>query len=321
MTNGPMPTIFSSITRIEMQFNKHTFHALLLALSLGASAVTSACAGEPVTLMHVHGLSYSADGKQLMIPSHHGLAVFENGRWSKAAGPGHDYMGFSATRDALYSSGHPAPGTGLTNPFGLIKSGDGGKTWKKLGLEGESDFHSLATSYATNAVYVVNHRPNSRMSQPGIYYTSNDGLKWTRAAAKGLGGDLKSLAVHPSDAGIVAAGTADGLYLSRNSGETFERLAGGQPVVTASFDLDGQHLWFSAYGGKASFMRLALSAGAKPQALPIPALAEDAAAYIAQNPVRRDEIAIATFQRSVFLSKDQGRTWTSIARNGETRSQ
>jgi len=316
-----MPTNFLSITRIEMQFNKRPFHALLLALSLGASAVTSACAGEPVTLMHVHGLSYSADGKRLMIPSHHGLAVFEDGRWSKADGPAHDYMGFSATRDALYSSGHPAPGTGLANPFGLIKSGDGGKTWKKLGLEGESDFHLLATSYATNAVYVVNHSPNSRMSQPGIYYTSNDGLKWTRAAAKGLGGDLKSLAVHPSDAGILAAGTADGLYLSRNSGETFERLAGGQPVVAASFDLDGQHLWFSAYAGKAFLMRLALSAGAKPQALPIPALAEDAVAYIAQNPVRRGEIAVATFQRSVFLSKDQGRTWTSIARNGETRSQ
>ena len=307
-----------------MQLNRRLLPASLLALSLGASAITSACTGEPVTLMHVHGLSYSADGKRLMIPSHHGLAVYENGRWSKADGPAHDYMGFSATRDALYSSGHPAPGTGLTNPFGLIKSGDGGKTWKKLGLEGQSDLHLLATSYAANAVYVVNHSPNSRMSQPGIYRTNNDGLQWTRAAAKGLGGDLKSLAVHPSDAGIVAASTADGLYLSRDSGETFERLAGDQPVVAASFDPDGQHLWFSAYAGKPSFMRLALSAGAKPQALPIPALptpalAEDAVAYIAQNPVRHGEIAIATFQRSVFLSKDQGRTWTSIAQNGETQ--
>ena len=302
-----------------MQLNRRLLSTRLLALSLGASSIMAACAGEAITLTHVHGLSYSADGARIMIPSHHGMAVFENGRWSKADGPAHDYMGFSATRNALYSSGHPAPGTGLVNPFGLVKSGDGGKTWKKLGLEGESDFHLLATSYATNAVYVFNHSPNSRMSQPGIYHTSNDGLKWTRAAAKGLGGDLKSLAVHPSEAGIVAAGTADGLYLSRNSGETFERLAGGQPVVAAGFDLDGQHMWFSSYAGKPSLMRLALSAGAKPQALPLPPFGEDAVAYIAQNPVRRDEIAIATFQRSVFLSKDQGRTWTSIARNGETQ--
>ena len=314
-----MTFTFHQTKRINMQINRRLLSAYLLALSLGATAITPARAGERVSLMDVHGLSYSADGKWIMVPSHQGIAIYEDGRWSKADGPAHDYMGYSATRDALYSSGHPAPGSGPTNPLGLIKSGNGGKSWKQLGLEGESDFHLLATSYATNAVYVLNHGPNSRMSKPGIYYTKNDGLQWTRAAAKGLGGDLKSLAVHPGDAGIVAAGTADGLYLSRNSGESFERLAGSQPVVGASFDLDGRHLWFSTYAGKASLMRLALSAGAKPQALPIPPLTEDAVAYIAQNPVRRDEIAIATFKRSVFLSKDQGRTWTAIAQNGETQ--
>jgi photosystem II stability/assembly factor-like uncharacterized protein len=268
--------------------------------------------------MHIHGLSYSADGKRLMIPSHHGLAVFENGRWSKAAGPAHDYMGYSATRDALYSSGHPAPGSGLANPFGLIKSLDGGKTWQKLGLERESDFHTLATSYGTNAVYVVNHAPNSHMSQAGIYYTLNDGLKWTRAAAKGLGPKLNSLAVHPTDAKVVAAGMDDGLYLSRNSAESFERLAGGQRVLAEAFDLDGQHLWFGTYAGKAALARIALKAGSKAEELPIPAQTEDAVAYIAQNPVRRSEIAIATFKRNVFLSKDQGRSWTQIAKEGTT---
>jgi hypothetical protein len=50
----------------------------------------------------------------------------------------------------------------------------------------------------------------------------------------------------------------------------------------------------------------------------MPALSEDAVAYIAQNPVRRSETAIATFKRSVFLSKDTGRTWAAIAQNGVT---
>lgn len=304
-----------------MGLNRHFLTGCLLALGLAAGSVTPAGAGEPMMLTHVHGLSYSADGARIMIPSHHGLAVHENGRWSKAAGPAHDYMGFSATRDALYSSGHPALGSGMTNPFGVVRSADGGKTWKQLGLEGESDFHLLATSYGTNAVYVFNPRANSRMRQPGIYATRNDGLAWTRAEAKGLGGDLKSLAVHPRDAGIVAAGTSDGLYLSRDSGGTFERLVAGPTVLAACFDLDGRHLWFGAYAGKASLMRIALSAGAKPQAIPTPPLPGDAAAYISQNPVRPGEIAIATFNRSVFVSKDQGRTWASIAVNGQTRDQ
>src|SRR5437899_7996074 len=102
-----------------------------------ASAVATQAAAQ-ITLMHVHGLGYSPDGKRLMIPSHHGLAIYENGKWSKAPGPEHDYMGFSASANRIYSSGHPAAGSGLVNPFGLLRSKDGGKTWEKLNQEGES---------------------------------------------------------------------------------------------------------------------------------------------------------------------------------------
>ncbi|WP_297651178.1 F510_1955 family glycosylhydrolase [Hydrogenophaga sp.] len=296
----------------------HFLRSWLPALTVGlaAAAVTSTHAGDPITLTHVHGLSFSADGARITVPSHHGLAVFEKGRWSKAPGPAHDYMGYAATRDALYSSGHPAPGSGLTNPFGLIKSRDGGKTWQQLGLSGESDFHLLATSHQTNAVMVYNHAPNSRMSQAGIYFTLNDGLQWQHAAAKGLGAKLGSLAVHPTDTKIVAAGTGDGLYLSRNSAENFERLLGGTRVLATHFDFDGQRLWFSTYDGKAGLARIALTPDAKAEALSLPTLIEDAVAYIAQNPVRRAEIAIATFKRNVFVSQDQGRTWTQIAKEG-----
>lgn len=291
--------------------------AFLFTLLAIALAWTITAAGAAVTLTHVHGLSYSADGTRLFIPSHHGLAVYADGRWTKADGPQHDYMGFSATRGALYSSGHPAPGSGLTNPFGLIKSVDGGKTWQKLGLEGESDFHTLATSYETNAVYVLNHQPNSRMSEAGIYSTRNDGMSWQRAAARGLRGKLISLAVHPRDPKIVAAGTSEGLYVSTDAAANFEQRLGGAQVLALSFDLDGQHLWLGSHSGKtASLARIALKPGAKPESRPLPALADDAVAYIAQNPARRDEIAIATFKRSVFLSGDGGRAWKQVAKEG-----
>lgn len=292
--------------------------AALLCAAFTAAAILPARAADPVTLTHVHGLSYSADGSRLMIPSHHGLAVYENGRWAKAPGPAHDYMGFSATRDTLYSSGHPAPGSGLTNPFGLIKSTDAGKTWQKLGLEGESDFHTLATSYGTNSVYVVNHGANSRMSKPGIYHTRDDGKTWTRAAAAGLKSEPKSLAVHPEDPAIVAVGTADGLYLSRDSAASFERIVDGAQVLAETFDLDGEHLYVSSYAGKPSLTRIALKPDAKPATLTLPALNEDAVAYIAQNPARRSELTIATFKRNVYQSRDQGDTWTQIAANGAT---
>lgn len=272
---------------------------------------------QSVTLHHVHGLAYSADGKQLFVPSHDGLAIYNAGHWSKAPGPQHDYMGFTATKGRFYSSGHPAPGSGLKNPFGLIASGDGGRTWGKRGLEGESDFHVLGASYETNAVYVYNPARNSRMDHPGIYYTLNDGFTWTRTRAEGLTSTVHAIAVHPSRPQTIAVAAKEGLFLSSDNGERFERLAAGQ-ALAAFFELDGEHLLYSMYDGAARLYRHSLKSRSRTE-IPLPPLARDAVSYIAQNPAERAEYAIATFERSVFLSKNMGKNWTQIAQNGQTK--
>jgi hypothetical protein len=284
----------------------------LFAAAILAGAALAAEAQPAVTLTHVHGLAYSADGKRLMIPSHHGLAVYSNGKWSKAPGPQHDYMGFSATARHLYSSGHPAPDSGMVNPFGLIRSRDGGRTWDKLGLEGEIDFHLLATSWNTNAIYVWNPAPSSRMKAPGLHSTRNDGFLWKPARAAGLEGAPRALAAHPDDPSTVAVATDKGVYLSRDSGERFSPVASGADGLALFFELDGKHLWYGAFDGRPILARVALEGGATDR-VALPALAKDAVAYIAQNPLRRDELAIATFRRSVFLSADRGRTWRQIS--------
>jgi hypothetical protein len=294
----------------------HSIRFVLAAVLAGVAV--AAAAQPPVTLTHVHGLSYSADGKRLMIPSHHGLAVHADGKWSKAPGPQHDYMGFSATSRHLYSSGHPAEGSGLVNPFGLIRSRDGGKTWDKLGLEGETDFHLLATSWNTNAIYVWNPAPSSRMRQPGLHSTRNDGFVWKRARAAGLTGAPRALAVHPDDAATVAVAAEGGVFLSRNSGESFTAFASGIDGLAVFFELDGKHLWYGGFDGQPRLVRASLGGG-NPERAALPPLERDAVAYIAQNPARRDELAIATFQRSVYLSPDRGRTWRQIAAGGKAQ--
>jgi photosystem II stability/assembly factor-like uncharacterized protein len=290
--------------------------AILLAALPGAPYETRAQSTGAVTLTHVHGLAYSADGKQLMLPSHHGLAVFRDGKWSMAPGPAHDYMGFTASRNRLYSSGHPAPGSGLVDPFGVIRSRDGGGTWDKLGMEGETDFHLLAVSWNTNAVYVWNPEPNSKMRATGVHFTLNDGFTWRRAAAKGIKGKPHAIAVHPADPMIVAIATAAGIFLSRDSGENFEPVSANGQGLTVFFDLDGKHLWHSSYDGTPRLARTALQGGANTAAA-LPALTNDAVAYVAQNPAATGEYAIATFERSVYLTRDGGRTWRQIARNGK----
>lgn len=286
--------------------------AALLALLL--SGVANAA---PLELMHVHGLAYSPDGKQLTIPSHHGLAVYSGGRWARAFGAAHDYMGYSATRKAIYSSGHPAPDSKLVNPFGLIKSSDGGRTWQKLGLEGESDFHLLATSFGSPAIYVFNGQPNSRMSAAGLYSTVDDGKSWQRATAQGLGESPTAIAVHPANGKTVAVATANGLYLSNDGGARFTPLLQGAQVLSAMFSLDGKSLWFGSFRKAAELTRLDLQSR-KSESLPLPIQGQDAVSYIAQNPAKQQEWAIATFKRNVYLSADAGKSWKQIAKEGKT---
>lgn len=291
----------------------HFARLFALVVTLLAAPAMSAAA---VTLTHVHGLAFTADGKQLIIPSHHGLAIYSDGRWSIAPGPQHDYMGFSATRTRFYSSGHPAPGSGLVNPFGLIRSDDGGRTWKKLGLEGETDFHILATSYETNVIYVYNPAPNSRMRAAGLHKTLNDGFMWEPVRGAGIVGSPHALSVHPTEPQKVVAATSTGLFLSEDGGEHFKRVAEGGEMLAATFDLDGRTLWLSAHDGRPRLGKYDLKLGTRTE-VAIPVAQNDAILYIAQSPAARNTYAIATHVRNVYLSEDGGKTWRLIANRGQ----
>lgn len=119
-----------------------------------------------------------------------------------------------------------------------------------------------------------------------------------------------------SDVKVVAAATDDGLYLSRDSAASFERIVGGQRVLAAAFDPSGAQLWFSGYAGQANLFKVGLHTGAKAEPVKLPSLTKDAVAYIALNPSHHGELAVATFNQNIYLSKNDGATWTQIAREG-----
>ena len=295
---------------------KRTHKAWLPVLAL--LAVASAALADTVTLQHIHGLAYGADGKTLYVASHHGLVTYKEGQWSVIPGPPHDYMGFSATRKYFYSSGHPPPGSGLVNPLGLVRSNNGGRTWDKLGLEGEADFHLIATGYDTPAVYVYNAEPNARMKTAGIWVTLNDGFAWRRAEANGLAGKVSALAVHPSDARTLAVATATGLFLSRDGGNRFDRIAATGQVLSVQFSLDGKYLWFASHDGRPHLYRVDLATQAHTE-IALPTLTNDAVAYIAPDPAAPSNYAIATVERDIYTTADAGKTWRQIADHGRTR--
>ncbi|PGM86924.1 F510_1955 family glycosylhydrolase, partial [Bacillus cereus] len=170
---------------------------------------------------HIHGIGYAGNMPGVSIATHSGIKVYQNGKWFETTTQLHDYMGFQATKNGFFASGHPEPGANLKNPLGLMKSSDGGNTLEKLAFYGESDFHNLAVGYTTEAIYLYNERPNSKLQQ-GFYFSTNNGQEWKNSKLKGLSSTIHSFSVHPDQSNVVAVSAKDGVYLSTDYGNTFK---------------------------------------------------------------------------------------------------
>jgi hypothetical protein len=269
-------------------------------------------------LEHTHGMGFSSDGKRLLIADHDGLRAYEQGRWVIPEGAKHDYMGFSPVNDGFYSSGHPDPGSSLNNPFGIVKSTDEGKALKSLALDGETDFHNMAVGFASHAIYVLNPQPNSKMDSEGLYYSTDEGSTWTKSEMSGVQEEPIVMAAHPSEPSIVAVGTPAAVYLSKDFGNQFEKIVSDGQITSLYFNQQGE-LFVGGYQNKAFLQKVDL-ANNQSEKLTIPVPTDDAVAYLAQNPVHENQLALATFKNSVFVSDDKGSNWIMVADKGKTIS-
>lgn len=300
--------------------------ALFLGLAACAPAPASQLAASPVAhsdaadghghaeleeMPHLHGLGFSADGRQLLVPAHTGLRIYEDGAWRTPDAPAHDYMGFAPVEDGFYSSGHPAPDSSLANPLGLVRSSDGGATLEPLGFVGESDFHTMGVGYRSRAIYLLNPAPNSALQQ-GAYYSLDNGTTWQPFAGRGVSAAPYAIAVHPDEPGTLALPTDAGLLQSTDYGASFSLAGPPAPATAATYSLDGKRLLF----GASALSALDLASGAI-EPLNAPQLAaEDRFTYIATSPTAPETLAVATLERDIFLSLDNGATWAQIADNG-----
>lgn len=265
-------------------------------------------------LIHVHGLGYSPDGTQLYVPAHDGFRVFSDGLWARPPGTEHDYMGYVATDDGFYSSGHPSLDSDLVNPLGLVKSTDLGQSIVTLGFAGQSDFHVMGVGYYNHAIYVANNQPNPTLPE-GVHHSLDDGKTWKASALQGLMSLPLQIAVHPTQANRIAVATEFGLFLSDDYGETVSPL-GEETLVTATqFSLSGAEL----YAGSKTLLVYNPATG-KVRELSVPQLKDnDAISYIAVAPERPEELVFATFLKNIYRSVDGGATWVAIALEGKVQ--
>lgn len=268
---------------------------------------------DQITFMHVHGLDYTGDGEEIYVPAHDGLKIYANGTWSnQKEGELHDFMGFSMTENGFYSSGHPAPGSDMANPFGIVKSTDKGKTLEILDLYEEIDFHWMTVGYRTEDIYVFNPEPNSRMDEQGFYYTTDQTKTWNQTLLAGILGNPSSLAAHPTISGMIAIGTDQGVFLSNDYGNNFEPVLDG--VVVSAVAFDHNHSLLVAMQDQLVSINLNDNSQFE---LNMPELgSNDSILYVRQNPTNEDQYVFATVNKDIYLTNDNGETWSEIVDEG-----
>jgi hypothetical protein len=262
---------------------------------------------------HLHGMGYVGNQGVPFFATHDGLKVVENGAWLKTKKENNDYMGFNATSDGFYSSGHPGTDSKLPNPIGIMKSLDNGETLQSLGFEAEVDFHLLAVGYTNHMIFAKSPHKNSVMKADAFYVSEDDGVSWTEVVANGLKGEIIGLAVHPTDKNLLAVAAEDGVYLSKDHGQNMELITKGQQGTSVFFTED--HLFYGGYDGQASLIKRTLADGHEEE-LALPAMKEDAVLYAAVNPKNEHEITIVSFNNDIYQTTDHGENWNILAKAG-----
>ncbi|PGO32664.1 VPS10, VPS10 domain protein [Bacillus cereus] len=264
---------------------------------------------------HIHGIGYAGNMPGISIATHSGIKVYQNGKWFETKTELHDYMGFQATKNGFFASGHPEPGANLKNPLGLMKSSDGGNTLEKLAFYGESDFHNLAVGYNTEAIYLYNERPNSKLQQ-GFYFSTDNGQDWKNSKLKGLSSTIHSFSVHPDQSSVVAVSAKAGVYLSTDYGNTFELFSKSLESTAVTFS-DEDVIYTSINKENKQMITKQSIATNEETSIQVPPLdPKDTIMYISQNPQNSAEMVFATMKANVFLSTDEGKTWKQITKEG-----
>ncbi len=189
-----------------------------LALAVVLLTAPAAASAEPLTSQpafeHVHSLALDAAGRTLWLGAHTGLYRSEdNGRtWAKASLPAHDHG-----PDVMAIAAHPGEAEMLyvgTHEAGVLKTIDGGKTWKAVNRGfGGLDVHGIAIDpNAPDKLHALVREKGS-----GIYRTMTGAQGgWVRVD-DGPAGETKALASVNISTGM------GGIFLYAGTGEGLQR--------------------------------------------------------------------------------------------------
>ena len=177
--------------------------SIFTILALIAS-VNSARAQTLDSVSHIHHVKVIEN--KVFVLTHEGLYELVSRNDMKLVGKEKiDVMGFTTLGKTWLASGHPAQGSKMPNPIGLVKSIDGGLNWKAISLVGKVDFHFLEG--ARTDLYGAD-------SQSGdVLYSADSGKTWRSLGAN----TFSDIAVSPAMPAMAIALKDSELLLTENA--------------------------------------------------------------------------------------------------------
>ena len=263
--------------------------AMIIALLAISAPIfgTIAYAETLTSVSHIHQVKVVE--KKMFVLTHEGLFELVNKNEMKLVGKDKiDVMGFTTLGKALFASGHPSEGSKMPNPIGLIKSVDGGLSWKAVSLVGKVDFHFLEG--AGSDLYGAD-------SQTGnLIYSADAGKTW-----KSLGtNSFTDIAVSPEMPAMAIAINNSELLLTENAFKSTTKIKNTLKFTqiewrnSGLYALSGSSLYKSANSGK-TWIKLSTFKG-------VPGILSAS-----------DQLILVTVGSDIYTSSNAGKKFTIVS--------
>ena len=239
------------------------------------------------SVSHIHHVKVV--GSKVLVLTHEGLYELAGKNDMKLVGKEKiDVMGFAPLGNVLVASGHPAVGSKMPNPIGVMKSLDGGLTWKPISLVGKVDFHFLEG--ADSDLYGAD-------SQTGKLMNSADSGKTWRDIGVNTFADI---AVSPKISGMAIAIKDSELLLTEQAFKSTTKIKSTlkftqiEWLKSGLYGLSGSSLYRSTNSGK-SWTKLSTFKG-------VPGILSAS-----------DQLMLVTVGSDIYTSNNEGKSFRKIS--------
>lgn len=223
--------------------NTAKMRLVIFAIAMLTGLANQASAETLDSVAHIHHLKVVEN--KVLVLTHEGLFELVGKNNMKLVGKEKiDVMGFTTLGKALLASGHPAEGSKMPNPIGLVKSIDGGLSWKAVSLVGKVDFHFLEG--ARSDLYGADSQSGNLM------YSADSGKSWRTLGIN----TLTDIAVSPEMSGMAIAIKNSELLLTKNAFKAVTKIKNSLKITqiewrkSGLYALSGKSLYKSNNKGR-----------------------------------------------------------------------